>query len=1244
MKEKNIIESDSTDNTEAEINNSTIFVNNPINDDKQDVLGIKTYVNRINQAIDDGANIIGVIGDYGTGKSSLIELIKRKHKNSININMWGNEKQEKNETIIHSLTKSFLFQMSMGKDETFAKYISKKLSKSYGMLSIILSDKKILKNLILPGVLFLIYLLLNTMPSNIYESSMYLNLHHIIDFTNYEVWKNFIIISYTILINLKIPILGLAIGVLVKTLFDKSILFSLWDSQGKREPNENDLYDIYIEIANKITENLNDGEKRIIIVDDLDRANNKKDVKDFIKEIYKFNSVLKDEVKQKIVFIFEVKSEESLENLEIETKSSTTNTPGMPLKKAEPYKNELYKKVFYFKVNLNTIHYNDYEPILLELLIQKQNEGKKILDMQIENKLPEEFSYIIKGENLTIRDIKERLNRSFEIYENLIKKSNKNSNTIQYQKCALVAYLESEYPIEMLELKRQEQKFNEILEKAYKYKQENVTLKERKLNIKSLIGTFNDNNEFSLEIAEMIANDLIDEDFRLYFYNYPNGQRIKTSDEIYVENIILYPRKIEEIDNEKIKRAIEKDKNIVYKCLERRMNFKLPFDKNIFESEILYEIALKSFYAKVLETLKEEVKWNMQNIEDSGEIIRKINNYKVDSEKILKEYALFLKEDFKQLTKEEIIKVRKKIIENTQTRYILCFRDIFVNHNIPLITEEELNMIDNIDNKLQLINEKIIDSKNIQYIIIALNKEKLSENNFDKALEIYKGISNNIKLKTIASNILEFLKKNNKKDDLLFDAISEAFRNDREAVQETQIVSYLNNLNKDEISDKYLENIELMQVKEQLSNDILNLLKDHEYYETLWINLIKQNRCNELQLVNDIEEKLKLVKNIYSIIGNDIILLRKEIIIQELYFQYKSLFFKPYPIISKEEIDILENIQKMKELIDFSNISESEIEYIVDRINRIDYNSKELIDILEMLDQNVTNSIKDRDLINSFFGKLQISPNNIIELSDEDRTKIYKILKTPLILSNYDKAIEFSRKIGYIIKEIDVLLYDFIISNYEAYLSDYVKLINELDIPTEQTIKNIIALMSNNKEFELSDEILKVLLNKEKYKEYIIGKTIKEDKLILELDKIELEDYIEVYNNSKYAYEIMLKSEKFKKQVIDNNLFDKIKKEKLKDFYEYSYSIDFVRYLFNTLSKDEVLEYVKNNLKCEKSESYKLRNLICEDSYIWIIESEEFYEIVKNILPDSSDKSQLTRMRNKYFNNKNAKSRPATAS
>ena len=114
----------------------------------------------------------------------------------------------------------------------------------------------------------------------------------------------------------------------------------------------------------------------------------------------------------------------------------------------------------------------------------------------------------------------------------------------------------------------------------------------------------------------------------------------------------------------------------------------------------------------------------------------------------------------------------------------------------------------------------------------------------------------------------------------------------------------------------------------------------------------------------------------------------------------------------------------------------------------------------------------------------------------------------------------------------------------------------------------------------------------------------------------------------------MKRNEDFLKLIIDNKAYDKIKKEKLPSFYKFSYSIDFIRYLFDTLSKNEVLEYVKNDLKCEKTESYKLRNLVCEDKYIWIVETDEIYDIIRNILIDPSDKSQLTRARNKKYKNK----------
>ena len=1198
--------------------NTIIFINKPIKDETEDVLGINSYAKRINKAIDEGANIIGVIGDYGTGKSSLIELIKKKHNNTVNVNMWGNNKKIENNNI-QALTKNFLFQLSMGKDETFAKYISKKLSKSYGMISIILSDKQILKKMLLPAIFLLIYIILKDMPGNIYENSIYLNLHSFVDLSNQTFLKNLIKVIYSILINTRIIFLGLAIWRTIKILIDKSVIFSLWNSQGRREPSENDLDDIYIEIAKKITEDLKENEKQIIIIDELDSANSKREIQDFVKEIYKFNSVLKEEIRDKIVFIIEVKSEASLEELEKKTNNE--------------YKSDLYKKAFYFKVNLNTIHYSDYEKIVLELLKQKQQNGEVVYQKEIKDRLPEQFSYIIKGENLTIRDIKERLNRSFEIYENLKFKSDEKIDTIEYSKCAIVAYLENKYPLEMKIFIEKEKEFNNLLEKSYKIKLEsNIDRNKRKEKIKELI---NSNNEtFSNEIAEMIISELIDEDFRLYFYNYPRGQKIKTSNEVYVENIILYPDKIKTIDDNKIKKALETNEKIIYKAFERRKNEKVSFNRNMFESEILYKVALKSFYNNVLSTLEEDVKWKMENVDESGRIISKINNYNVNSEKLLREYAEYIKEDLKKLTTEEIIAARKKIIEVTFPKYILCFKPIFVDKDIPIISEEELLEINDTKIKLQLINENLVNSKNVEYITKTINQEKLSYENFNRAVEIYTRIDKNLKLETMPSVLIVFLMKNNKVNNLLFDNITKAFIKNREKIDEKEIVEYLNGLNVSDISIDYLKNINLMLIKEKISDNILKLLKDNNFNETLWINLILQNRCDEIDLNNNVNENLELIKKIKDILEENVILLRKEIIKNGMYDKYKTLFFVPYPIISEDEINLLTDIFSLKQLSDFSRVKENEIEYIVNKINNIKYRDNDFIEIIKILDKNISNSIKDVNLIRIFFDKLIINQEIILNLTDENKSDMYRILRDPLMLTDYDNAINFSMKIGYIIKEIDIQLYSIVTRNYNLYLQKYIELINNVDIPTDQTIKNITLLMSNNKEFKLNNNILQELLTEEKLKEYIIGKTIKDSNLIMELDKVELKYYIDVYNNSIETYEIMKENNEFLKEIINSKEYDKIKTERLRPFYKFSYSIDFIKYLFDTLTKNDVLEYVKNDLKCEKSESYKLRNLICEEKYIWIIEPEEMYNIVWHIIPNASDRSEITKARNKKYKNK----------
>ena len=52
-----------------------VFVNRPINDPKNDIVGFLPQVNTICEAITNGSTMIGVVADYGTGKSSMTALL-----------------------------------------------------------------------------------------------------------------------------------------------------------------------------------------------------------------------------------------------------------------------------------------------------------------------------------------------------------------------------------------------------------------------------------------------------------------------------------------------------------------------------------------------------------------------------------------------------------------------------------------------------------------------------------------------------------------------------------------------------------------------------------------------------------------------------------------------------------------------------------------------------------------------------------------------------------------------------------------------------------------------------------------------------------------------------------------------------------------------------------------------------------------------------------------------------------------
>ena len=663
-----------------------VFTNIPIKDKDKDLLGINNEANRIENAIDEGANIIGIIGDYGTGKSSLIEMLKNKFLNVININMWNSVNTKTENALV--LTKNFIFQMAIGKNEQFAQYINKKMSKNFNVLSVSISTLRYWKSTLATVLSYFLYKVFSNLPTNIYDTGLYKTLSNngIVDLIKSEYITNTIKFIYALCIDFRYLFLLISFAFLTRILYKNVMaVISTGATKGEKKEDCNDIYGVYLEVANEICNKKiknKDKNKRedkvLIIIEDLDRINNKEDVKNFIREIYKFNNVLPEKLKEKIVYIIAIKSEESLQELKTGEKNE-----------------KIFSKIFSYKTILNPIHQNDYNKVLLELLKQKKNDIEKTFNIKLKEELPKEFFYITKGRNLTIREIKDRLNRSLELYENLLAKSDESENSIEYIKCAVVAYLESEYPIEMKKFISEDKEFSDIINKSYAIRQDTKLAESEKVsNIIKLIDN-KENVEFIKEISNFIANGLIDDDFRMYFYNYPKGQKIKTMSEKYVEDLLLYPDDQIEINEEMISNALEIDPNIVKKCYVRRKNEKFLLPNNIFKSEILFKIALKQFEDDLLELMQKEIKWKIESISESSKILENICKFNCDLTGILEQYSEKLYIEIQQLTENDIEKARIEIIK-TSGKYIKCFKPIFKNEKMPLITKNELEIIKDI--------------------------------------------------------------------------------------------------------------------------------------------------------------------------------------------------------------------------------------------------------------------------------------------------------------------------------------------------------------------------------------------------------------------------------------------------------------------------------------------------------------------------------------------------------------------
>jgi len=661
---------------------SIVYLNKPINSEKNDIIDFSTYVEKLDAAINEGAQMIGVVAPFGSGKSSMIGMLEEYRQNTndkfIKISMWSQGLKpfclEKDSIEFH---KSFLYQMASQIDPKEGTYVSRRLSKNFGLLKIYLKNSKS-KFL----AIFLVFLMAIALCTNSFLF-FFPYLESVIGSLKTITIISSVLISFLLLI-------------------ESDAVFSSNKSEGSRNIEADEIMDLYRSIILKSQtsviekdikdipfrkgKNINKNKKKktcskyIVVIEDLDRSTNTKGVISFLKEIRKYYvpDSIKGDFQIDVVFIINVKPEAVLDNKK--------KNLDLVLNKSE----SLYAKLFDYTLNLQTINIDNYEVILKGLLEEKRGQ---LIDLKLVKedgavlKIPG-VHWIIRERKIGIREIKERLNIALTLYESLIKKFGENK-FIAFEKCAVSSYLTTAFEDDFY--KTGDRAFDLMIEHYLKYGT-NVPYNDILPNV---------SEEYVKVVVSLIDAKLIDNSYRMYFYNYPKESQLYTVEESQLIKAVLYNEKISS-DIENIVNTIEKSKsNVINYCLTKLDDLQLSYPKILLETEQLYKHAVSWNFSKVLEYIN-KLDYSDENILQTISYLKRLMCFDREREVLspihIDKYCECWSSNFNE---NSLLKLRNMLCDNFSEEIYNYVRLFFGEHT--LITYKEIDLI-SFNNAIKLTN------------------------------------------------------------------------------------------------------------------------------------------------------------------------------------------------------------------------------------------------------------------------------------------------------------------------------------------------------------------------------------------------------------------------------------------------------------------------------------------------------------------------------------------------------------
>ena len=1181
--------------------NSLIYLNQPISNADSDWIGMSAYVNKIDEAIQNDAQMIAITSDYGSGKSSLIELLEnkytpsRKSKKKIHkISLWGFLNGEKKQVDSESassksidLHKSFLYQLGNNINPKLGAYISRRLSKNFGLFKIVTSSPRF--------TLFITILLL------LLALGKGIDLFSVKILEHFE-WTKGYLYPATLLFYFAALLIGIFLFVRA------DIIFSTQKSENNRNIDENEIMDLYrtLIVKHRRFPFFKHCYKHyIIVLEDLDRTDVIEDVYIFLKELRKYYaSDNMQKRKHKVTFIVNLKNEELL--IDDKTKNE-----------------EIYQKIFDYTINLRPVNIDNYDVILKGLLQEKSD---LISKLGLEIKMDDEvvtfpgMQWIIRSPKLNIREIKNMLNSAFLLYESLLDKFG--NEKISFEKCAIVAYITITYPSEFLKMK--DRTFQDLIEKYISNQISDVDSLSSYLK-ESLGIEFA--KSYVSDIHLLIENQLIDSTYRTYFYNYPRNSLLLDTDENLVYNTLLYNGDFDGNFDKRVLKIHENNPKLIITALEKVKSLSISLPEVALYNKTIFMVAICCFPKDLLDLITVHFKFDASEISKTTEGLKRIINYDSERKYYNAAFAKKLCDILEKQCPENLLGQLRIMLCEEFTSEVLWYKALFLGSH-ALISRDEMDFINDVMAIIPLIN---LDSKNFDIDTInelteiietkTLNDSEMKaiESFYDSALKI-------IEAEELVSVFLSYMKFTNRIVNRYEDVIVTELKNPEcKYDYSNDYIELINQVSETSVSQqtiKYSHDLNLY--NHYLTEKIIN----KQYELCFYLDYIYSSINNDKIIDFSDENIITTVKNNCENMLSDFPTIWMKIRLAILHGfinninSYRFMFSDECPIITIQELKENKDIDLALSLIVIQLVDETYCDQLADYLNCFEkFRNPEIYLIFQFI-------LK----LNSELGyKLFYSLDSLVipfnRLSKRNKKELIISFNDILKLDEPDGIIKFMSYSHELNETLEKKLWELIKDDADMQ-SSYTKTVNEINKPTPTTLNNILKLKSIP---TFTPEINEKLYESGKYLYYVSSKVRCENTFVIEEDKIDV--LWKVYKNLMKSEgfsntrKIMSDNKEFMDKLIDEKIYVGLPDENRLCFSKTLQTVDMLEDLSNYESAFQE-DYLSNIIGFKDKDAASEFLSILENNES-LMASQSIYDNTYDKLIDSGLKYRYTRKRNK---------------